>query len=476
MNPPDQRSVGELLLDAEQRARDLLHEAPERDGLAMANTWGEVVETAAELWNRLPSEAVPVPGQSPTRKWDVMDQLQQSAKSLHARTRVGSAEFDDVLVTMAENYSRAAELVTKYPLQSPLSVGQREDARAARTRIMHTLYITSHSVAVALQSNVRAEKATRGGPHRSAGLVDAYRGVNAAELLVGSHLGSAHPETSTGQHRDRVDENRLGEAFSTWDVAAHRALAAAPSTRTLALIAGQQMLSAHIGHRLWHAAAATGHIDASQLRTRLSPALEQVGACWDRAYRAWDRLTPRTDPSEPPELRLAAGELLAAQRELTHDRVGATTPPVIAARTDMAALVSALERALASAADLAYAYRDAAADDTRLVAPRPAFALINYRIEQGQSPDSPAASVSPAALAANRSIQVPPALCIPLRALGDSTVKASVEALGASTGVERTTRSSGATSVQAALQWQPSTRARTESLSTECRGSAGISR
>ncbi len=62
MTRPDQRNVGELLLDAEQRARDLLLEAPEREGLAMANTWGEVVEAAAELWNRLPPEAAPVPG------------------------------------------------------------------------------------------------------------------------------------------------------------------------------------------------------------------------------------------------------------------------------------------------------------------------------------------------------------------------------------------------------------------------------
>lgn len=174
--------------------------------------------------------------------------------------------------------------------------------------------------------------------------MDACRRVNAAEHLVGSYLDSAYPETLTGQHRDPVEAHRLGEAFSGWDVAAHRALAAAPTTRTLALIAGQQMLSAHIGHRLWHVAAATGYIETSQLRTRLAPALERVGECWDRAYRAWDRLTPRSDPSEPRDLRRAAAGLLAAQRELTHDSVGPASPPVVATRTDMAALVSTLDR------------------------------------------------------------------------------------------------------------------------------------
>lgn len=59
MSHPDPRRVADLLLDAEQRARDLLHEAAERDGLAMANTWGEVVETAVELWKRLPPETAP---------------------------------------------------------------------------------------------------------------------------------------------------------------------------------------------------------------------------------------------------------------------------------------------------------------------------------------------------------------------------------------------------------------------------------
>lgn len=474
MNHPDQRSVGELLLDAEQRARELLHEAPDRDGLAMANTWGEVVQTAAELWNRLPPDAAPVPGLGPARKWDVMDQLQQSATSLHVRTRAGSAEFDETLVAISQNYSRAAELVGKYPHRGPLSAGQREDARSSRTRIMHTLYITSHSVTVALQNDSRIREAAAGS-HRSGGLVDAHRRVNAAEHLVGSYLDGAYPETLTGQHRDVVQAHRLGEAFSGWDVAAHRALAAAPTTRTLALIAGQQMLSAHIGHRLWHVAAATGYIETPQLHTRLAPALERAGQCWDRAYRAWNRLTPRSDPSEPADLRRAAGELLAAQRELTHDGVAAATPTVIAARTDMARLVSTLRQALACAVDLTYAHRDAAADSALMIAPRPASVWVNHLIEQGQLPDVEAAIISPAGMAADRSIQVPSALTVPLRELAEATIRASVEALGASTGVERTTHSN-ATSVQAALQRRPPSRARTDTVSTDFLQSAGPSR
>ncbi len=57
-------------------ARDLLYEAPQRDGRAMLRAWGEVVEGASGLWRRLPRRS-DVPG---TGK-EVIDQLERSARS-----------------------------------------------------------------------------------------------------------------------------------------------------------------------------------------------------------------------------------------------------------------------------------------------------------------------------------------------------------------------------------------------------------
>ena len=80
MSGRDGRSVGELLLDADHTARDLLIDAPDLDAAVVLRTWGEVVETAAEAWAALPDPpAVPVPGEATARagtRPDVMAQLQ----------------------------------------------------------------------------------------------------------------------------------------------------------------------------------------------------------------------------------------------------------------------------------------------------------------------------------------------------------------------------------------------------------------
>lgn len=49
MNSTDQRSVGELLLQADHTARDILMEVHDLDAATMLRTWGEVVQAAGEL-------------------------------------------------------------------------------------------------------------------------------------------------------------------------------------------------------------------------------------------------------------------------------------------------------------------------------------------------------------------------------------------------------------------------------------------
>ena len=50
----DERTVGDLLLDADIAARELLWDAPPDTAKAKARSWGEVVEAAAELWSSCP--------------------------------------------------------------------------------------------------------------------------------------------------------------------------------------------------------------------------------------------------------------------------------------------------------------------------------------------------------------------------------------------------------------------------------------
>ena len=65
MTGADGRSVGELLLDADHTARELLIDAPDLDAAQVLRTWGEVVQTAADLWTVLPAPPAPAAAQTP---------------------------------------------------------------------------------------------------------------------------------------------------------------------------------------------------------------------------------------------------------------------------------------------------------------------------------------------------------------------------------------------------------------------------
>jgi hypothetical protein len=67
VNRQDARSVGELLLDADFSARQVLMDVTGEDAPAMLRTWGEVVQSASELWppSRSPSEVPRAPSTAP---------------------------------------------------------------------------------------------------------------------------------------------------------------------------------------------------------------------------------------------------------------------------------------------------------------------------------------------------------------------------------------------------------------------------
>ncbi len=444
MRVRDQRSVAELLLEAEQVARDLLYEAPDRDGRAMVRTWGEVMDTAADLWAQLPT-GPPVPGQhrSPEQP-GVIDQLQASARSLHRRDRKvhDDGGYDDQLLVIADSYARAGELVAKYHNHDGSQTPERQDdVHAARTRIMHTLYVTAHVVTVALTNDLRAYHdqhrdstvTAKGYPLYM--LADAHRRMSAAEQLAGSYLPDTYPEALSGQHRDRVDPERLADAVARWDVQAHRALAGTPDAHTLAFVTAQETWLVSASSILWRAAAQTGHVNESQYRTRLCPALERLWEEWGQAARTWTELTPKNSPAPPAHLRAAGNELRAATRELIHDRVGGATPEVIAARVDLGKVASTLQRSLASTVDLAHAVRDAGNEPGLLVSAKGANRFLAQRAEQGFTPDDIHAVVPPREIHGNRSIPVPESLRPRVGAIGQAAVDAAHLALGSSTGI-----------------------------------------
>ena len=79
MTGRDGRSVGEILLEADHSARELLMDAPDLDAAVVLRTWGEVVQTATELWALLPGTPAPADGPALSVRPDVMAQLASRA-------------------------------------------------------------------------------------------------------------------------------------------------------------------------------------------------------------------------------------------------------------------------------------------------------------------------------------------------------------------------------------------------------------
>lgn len=448
MSQRDGRSVGELLLESEQVARGLLHEAPDLDGRAMVRTWGEVIDAAADFWAALPTRSPDVDRVELPGAPGVMAQLRQVAGSVHRQDRADSpsGQYDDSLRGIADNYVRAEGLVTKHGHTWHQSKEQRDDVQAARTRVMHTVYLSTHATTVALANNLREHDALH--PDRSRTehgyqvqvVADAHRRMSAAEHLAGSYVHSTYPEALAGQHRDGVDTARLSEAFSRWDVEAHRAVATTATPHTVSVIANQEAWNASSSQTLWRAAASVGQATGAQYRTRLSPAIDGMGREWDTSAETWATLIYARQARPPDALVAAGNELRAATRELVHDRVGQAHPDVLAVRADLGVVASALQRSLASSVDLAHTVRDAGANPDLRVSARGAHTILTALAKRGMSdrPEHEHPVVSLADVQANRAIPTPAPLHAHLRQVGDATVHASSRALSSSVGLLQT--------------------------------------
>ncbi len=138
----DGRSVGELLLDADVTTRQVLMDATGEEAPAMLRNWGEVVQSAAELWATLPQ---PVRGSTGPLDGVTMGRLEAMSQAMH-RTQVRQGWPDnglghERLLNVAESFTRAADPIQRHSGHlRPVDPAFRPDVDAARMRIMHTLY------------------------------------------------------------------------------------------------------------------------------------------------------------------------------------------------------------------------------------------------------------------------------------------------------------------------------------------------
>ena len=473
----DGRSVGELLLDVELQIRQVLMDLPDQDAPALARTWGEVVQCAADLWSTLPE-----PARGTTRALDevTMSRLDTMTQALH-RTQVrqgwpGDGPSDERLLHVAQTLTRAADLVQSHGAHiRAIDPDVRADLDAARMRIMHSLYIGAHGVGAAVRQHVQqADQSTSGktgpsnryrsrrnAPNRNepghdvprssvpnlAGIVDR---LAAFEQLAGAYVGTRYARVVHGEQvAGPPGTERLEQALIGWDIQAHRTLAAAPAAPNLSLVATTQAGIAIAAAVILHAGARTGRLEEDDYQHRLAPALDATGDAWTHTASRWAELASpaaRTDPA----LVAAANELRAAIHEVTHDKTTPAHPDVIAGRVDLGEAGQHLQQALSAAVDVACVTREIATTNQNLTGPAPAMshranpetrALEDLAARGGHAKNGDRAKdvvwVSPADVHANRLIAIPAPVRASLVGATDTLVQSASNAMSAAACLDR---------------------------------------
>lgn len=404
----DLRSFGELLVDADHHARTLLLDTDAEAASALLRAWGSTIRAAAALW-----EAFPQVKGSAIPETDPFPRVREIARSVDADlatsrwpgTRNGGGAGDHRMHAICGNLTRARELVDKYGSElEPHLPRVQKDLEAARTRVVHTLYIVTHGVVVALNEDgrqragdpnptrtqvLRAASSNRGRYEVGPGVRWADR-LGVAERALGNYLRPGHYVEALAHEQAApiVGLPRLREALARFDIQAHRTLVDAPSPGNLVLATRTEGMFFGAALVLARAAAQTGHLDQAGIDpARLERSLSTAGEAWMGLARRWRDLMPqgvRLDTA----LAAAAAQLRAACRELTHNGDQLAPAAAIAQRLDLAATLPVIAHYVDAAAELAEATRPALRDHGLVAPSRAVVRRLAQDIEDGLAPDT----------------------------------------------------------------------------------------
>jgi hypothetical protein len=397
----DPRSVGELLVDADYQARTLLLDAEAAAAPGLLRAWADAVTAAADLWNSFPGrEYAGVAGRR------TIERVTELATSLRADLTTarwpGAGAGDHRMHAITDNLTRARHLVEKYGADiAPRQPRVQKDLEAARTRVVHTLYIATHGVVVALNEDgrQRASDPTRTEALRAAAA--GYRGryevgpgvrwvdrLGVAERVLGNYLQPGHYAEALEHEQAApvVGLPRLREALARFDIQAHRTLVEAPSAGNLVLATRTEGMFFGAALVLARAAAETGHLTSpAGDSSRLEHGLTAAGEAWMGLARRWRDLMPQGARLDPA-LGAAAAELRAACRELTHNGDQLATAAAIAQRVDVAAALSVIAHYVDAAAELAEATRPALRDPDLVAPSRAVVRRLATDVDEGLFP------------------------------------------------------------------------------------------
>lgn len=442
--PADHRSVGELLVEADHTVRDLLIDVKEDDAAALLRSWSSVVSAASHLWQALPpttgpstvtGETVPstadltmarlhaishtVTSTTPSRERpDDLATSHRNARSTasepneagnrsHTEQRwPGDGPSDPRLLQVADSFTRAADLLAagRTP-QSPLTDRERRDVRATQAHVMHTLYLGSHAVGVALGHHQTAleriiASRVKLPPGESLTRTRAARArLSSIEHHAGTVVSVTHPHDLLGEHHPAPAPNRLAAALADFDIQAHRTLSARTNTADLMLVGHTQAFILAATTTMLRAAAATGHLDGQRPTPpeaadrqapredgvlqptpgdpppRLLAALNTSQADWMTMTSLWRDLTATSAIQPHLDLARASQECRAAIHDIVRDGAAVATSELIATRTDLSRVGPLTHQVLSAGLVLAHVMADVATRTDLVGAARGVHAL-----------------------------------------------------------------------------------------------------
>lgn len=377
----DWRTVGELLADSDALARETLLDVLADRGVAMLRAWRQVVQSAGRLWSVLPPASL-----ASATEPDLMIRLQTVGRGIGRSVSVnrwpGSGPADQRLAQVAYNFSRAVHLAERFGRDvQPTTPEIRADIAAARSRVVHALYVGAHGTSLAL---IEYQKVIRDGletasrrsmpgsdqpnPKDVAGAQVMINRMGVFEQLAGNYV-AAHPVTlaALGEVAVTPRATRLQSALAGWDIQVHRTLASQPDSPDLVRVGRVQALIAAAAGVVAEAAAATGKVDRGMVQ-RLTPTLDAGQVAWTLAAKRWSELTSLDGRADPALIR-AASEVRAAVAATAFTQTGWASPDQLAGRLDLAKTVKTLQLALVASVDVAYLAREVAAIGRGFTAP-----------------------------------------------------------------------------------------------------------
>lgn len=444
MSSRDVRSVGEMLFDVDYLARQLLMDVDGDAAGSLLRSWPTMVAAAEDLWVSLPGRRSGVDERDrPITR--LSSQAATIQTSLSGRTAwPGQGPTSPRIDQMTQTFIIAAALIRRYGAEIPHEQPDaHRDLEAARTRIMHGLYLTAHAVNVALhehgrdrvydarESGRRLHLAQHHSPFAVAPIGAWLDRMSACENTARSYLCDRFAQSLAGEAiRPVEDPSRLTQALANWDIQAHRALVRQLDPANILLITRTQGLIAGGSMVLVDAAATAGILEPSD---RLIPAIADAGRSWSNLASRWSDLAPSGARIQEPLAR-AAAEVRAAYRQITHDTTTLASPAVIAGRPGLPQAVTATLRAVEAGSELAVVVAERA-DNPNLTGPARALSRRAHNdIESGLATpptEGDVVWVSPADILAKRLVPLPPPVAETLRAASDATIDATCSASAA---------------------------------------------